>query len=96
MTEDDIKKLIMNSPHFRCGKVEEECEGCEYEAGVLAHTIAKMIRDEEKIKEEGLNRKTYGIGECDFCPDTTILVQGPYDNLICMECVEKFSKGEIE
>lgn len=32
--------------------------------------------------------------KCDFCSKTRELVPGPYDNLICNECVIEFSKEE--
>ena len=34
--------------------------------------------------------------ECDFCNIKNSCITGPYDNLICLDCDEKFSKGEIE
>lgn len=35
-------------------------------------------------------------GECDFCGKIKDLEHGPYDNLICESCVDKFRKGEIQ
>ena len=34
--------------------------------------------------------------ECDFCSEVTKVMIGPYDNYICLICVEKFRRGEIQ
>lgn len=76
----------------RINELEKLSCDCGEHIGMTADIRARL--SELRHQKDRMHRKTYGMGECDFCGETNELVQGPYDNLICRLCCDQFIEEE--
>ena len=107
-SDQDINKEAneVEQKIIHCYPKEGKDKEVVYAPGTLPYPFNKFGLLWDQIKECGINEFTKEEesvfvggkyhGECDFCGRIKDLVHGPYDNLICLECVEAFRKGEIQ
>ena len=87
-----IKSLYKTNDHYvvEIKPVYDE----EFESPISTHwSLAEIAL---YLILHGNQSDFYKECECDYCNQQTSCITGPYDNLICLDCAEKFRKGEME
>jgi len=90
-----IKSLSETSTHYVLStKTIEEMYDEEFESPIQGNwSLAEIAL---YLILHGNRPDFYKECECDFCDEKNSCITGPYDNLICLDCAEKFHKGEIK
>lgn len=90
-----IKSLYKTKDHFII-KIEDikNVEDEEFEVPICTDWSLASIA--LYILLYGDKPNFHSNAKCDICSQQTSTIIGPNDNLICLDCAEKFTKGEIE